>query len=101
MLAAVLDMKDNDAALGGQAELLFGAVDEVEILGAREQLLFGIGVEREAVEILTALRGARDGAPLREHAVKILCDRAAHICQLDAVVIEFVEKMRGELLAPA
>jgi hypothetical protein len=99
VFAPVLDMKDDGAGLAREAELSFHAVDVVEILRAGELALRRIGIDGEAVEVIAAAgQGMGAQLPLRESAMQVGRDRAAHFRDLDILVVIGVLQMGREVL---
>ena len=98
VFAPVLDVNDDGAGLAGKAELVFGAADEIVIVLAVEGALRVVGIDGQRVEILDALRGLGLGIPFGKRAVQVLRDGAAHVGDLNAVIVVGVEQVGGELL---
>src|ERR1019366_1608737 len=96
-----LDVEHDGARLILESKGFFRAGDEVEILFAGQLALALIGIEGKGIEVFAAIRGLRLGLPFRERAGEIPCYGAAHIGDFDAVIVEIVHQVRGELLPAA
>ena len=92
-------VEDDGAGLADQLEASFGAVDQLDILLAGQMPLRLVGIEREAVEVLLALRAAGLRRPFREGAREIARDGAAHVGDFDPLIVERVHQVGGELLS--
>jgi hypothetical protein len=97
----LLLVKDDSAALLGQAEALLVAADQLEIPLFRQPALPLVRADRHAVEIFLAVGRLRLRVPLAEGAGEIAGDAAAHVGDLDALIVVRVEQMGRQLCAPA
>ena len=101
VFAAFLDVEDDGAGLADQLQAAFCPGDEIKVLLAGEVVFGEVRIDGQGIEIFAALRRLRLREPFMEGAVEVLGYGAAHVQHFDAVVVELVEQVCGELAAAA
>jgi len=96
----VLFVEDDNARLDFKAELalnLFGGLLEIPSSGG----LTARRVEASREQVVLAVRSLGNGIGLAERGQQIIADEAAHLVQLDMIVIPHREQVTGKLRAAA
>ncbi len=92
----VLFVKDDGAGLTFQPELCFDLLDGLfEVLDGRIRAFRRVEAHRE--QMLFTARSPRDGIGFDECLDQIITDEAAHIMQLDVIVVPHRQQVAGEL----
>ena len=92
----ILFVEDDGAGLTFQTELCFDLLDGLFKIFDRGVRTFG-RIEAHREQMLFAACSPRDGIGFAERFDQIITDEAAHVMQLDMIIVPHRQKIAGEL----